>query len=140
MDEGQYKSFRAHLPIADEETAPYWQGAREGRLRVKRCRPCDRPFFYPRTYCPSCGSSDTDWVDVSGRGTIYSYTVIAHHDVAPFKDWLPYVVALVELDEGPRLVTNIIGCAPNEVTVGRRVEVVFDRVDESVTLPKFKPI
>jgi uncharacterized OB-fold protein len=78
-------------------------------------------------------------MDASGRGTIYSYTVIAHREVSPFKDWLPYVVALVELDEGPRLVTNVVGCEPNEVRVGQRVEEVFERIDESVTLPKFKP-
>jgi uncharacterized protein len=139
MDEAQYKSFRSHLPIADAETAPYWDAAKEGRLRIKRCIPCDRPFFYPRTYCPKCGSSETTWIDASGRGTIYSYTVIAHTDVQPFNDWLPYVVALVELDEGPRLVTNIVGAAPSDVKVGQRVEVIFERIDDEVTLPKFRP-
>ena len=76
---------------------------------------------------------------VSGRGTIYSFTVIVHSDVPPFKDWLPYVVALVELEEGPRLVTHIVGGDAEELRVGQRVEVVFDRIDDRVTLPKFRP-
>ena len=138
MDEAEYKTFKNHLPIPDAETEPYWQGAKQGTLRLKRCRPCNRPFFYPRTYCPRCWSADTDWMEASGRGTIYSYTVIAHSDVQPFHSWLPYVVALVELEEGPRLVTNIVGCEPREVTVGQRVEVVFEKIDDAVTLPKFR--
>jgi uncharacterized OB-fold protein len=138
MEEAQYKVFRGHLPIPDAETAPYWEAAREGRLRIKRCKPCDRPFFYPRSRCPRCGSADTEWIDARGRGSIYSYTVIAHNDVPPFKEWLPYVVALVELDEGPRLVTNIVGCDPKDVQVGKRVEVSFERIDDAVTLPKFR--
>jgi len=140
MDEAEYKLFRNHLPIADGETAPYWEGAKQGTLRIKRCTACDRPFFYPRTYCPRCGSDATRWMDASGRGHVYSYTVIAHNDVAPFKEWLPYVVALVELDEGPRLVTNIVGCDTRNVKVGQRVEVVFEKIDEAVTLPKFRPV
>jgi uncharacterized protein len=140
MDEAQYKIFRNHLPIADSETAPFWDGAREGRLRIKRCTSCRRPFFYPRTYCPRCASNATEWIEASGRGVIYSYTVIAHNDVAPFQSWLPYVVALVELDEGPRLVTNVVGCEPNDVKVGQRVEVVFEQIDDRVTLPKFRPV
>jgi uncharacterized OB-fold protein len=79
-------------------------------------------------------------MEASGRGAIYSYTVIAHNDVPPFKEWLPYVVALVALDEGPRLVTNIVGCDPQEVKVGQRVEVVFEKIDDAVTLPKFRPV
>lgn len=138
MDEAQSKSFKNHLPIPDAETEPYWQAAKEGKLLLKRCRACNRPFFYPRTHCPRCWSAETEWMEASGRGAIYSYTVIAHSDVAPFKDWLPYVVALIELDEGPHLVTNIVGCEPKDVTVGHRVEVVFEKVDDAVTLPKFQ--
>ncbi|MGH7857355.1 MAG: Zn-ribbon domain-containing OB-fold protein [Candidatus Binatia bacterium] len=140
MDETQYKAYRPHLPIPDGETEPYWEGARQERLRLKRCRPCDRTFFYPRSHCPRCWSTDTDWIEASGRGTIYSYTVIAHSDVAPFKDWIPYVVALVDLDEGPRMVTNVVGAAPEDLSVGRRVEVVFDRIDDRITLPRFRLI
>ncbi len=139
MDEAQLELFRSHLPIPDAETEPYWQGAKEGKLRLKRCRPCNRPFFYPRTYCPICWSADTDWIDACGKGTVYSYTVIAHNDVPPFKDWLPYVVALVELDEGPKLVTNIVGADPALLEIGQPVEVVFEKIDDQVTLPKFRP-
>jgi hypothetical protein len=139
MDEAQYKIYRPHLPIPDAETEPYWAGARDGKLMLKRCRSCDRPFFYPRSHCPRCWSSDTDWIQASGRGTIYSFTVIAHHDVPPFKYWIPYVVALVELAEGPRLVTHVVGVEPAAVRVGQPVEVVFERIDDAITLPKFGP-
>ena len=139
MDEAQYKIYRPHLPIPDPETEPYWAGARAGKLMLKRCRPCDRPFFYPRSHCPRCWSTDTVWVEATGRGVVYSFTVIQHHDVPPFKDWVPYVVALVELAEGPRLVTHVVEVDPSGVRVGQPVEVVFDRIDDAVTLPKFRP-
>ena len=139
MDDATYEIYRPHLPIPDAETEPYWAGARAGKLMLKRCKACDRPFFYPRSHCPRCWSSDTDWMQASGRGTIYSFTVISHHDVRPFKDWIPYVVALVELAEGPRLVTHIVGVEPAAVQVGQPVEVVFERIDDAITLPKFRP-
>ena len=139
VDETTYKLYRPHLPIPDPETEPYWTAAREGKLLLKRCRNCAHVFFYPRSHCPKCWAAETEWVPSTGRGTVYSYTVIAHHDVSPFKDWLPYVVALVELEEGPRMVTHIVGVEPAAVRVGQAVEVVFERIDDTVTLPKFRP-
>lgn len=138
MDEAQYELFRKHLPIADGETEPYWRAAREGKLLVPRCSACDRAFWYPRLSCPRCWSDRIEWTEASGRGTIYSYTVIAHNDVPPFRDWLPYVVALVDLEEGVRMVTNVVGCEPRDLRVGLPVEVVFERIDDEITLPKFR--
>jgi hypothetical protein len=95
--------------------------------------------FYPRAVCPSCLSSATEWVRARGRGTVYSFTV-THQSQAPgFRGELPYVLAIVELDEGPRLMTNIVGCAPDAVRIGLPVEVVFEDVTPEVTLAKFRP-
>src|SRR3989442_5658037 len=114
-----------HLPVADIETAPYWEATREGRLLIKECRSCGRPFFYPRASCPRCWSSETAWREASGRGTVYTFTVVHQNDLPPFRDRLPYVVAVVELEEGVRMTSNIEACAPDDVRCGMAVRVAF---------------
>src|SRR5437763_15163606 len=89
-----------HLPVADLETREYWEAARGGRLLIKECRACGESFFYPRTYCPRCWSSDTEWKESTGRGRVYTFTVVHQNDLPPFNDRVPYVVAIVELEEG----------------------------------------
>ena len=136
------KTATWHLPVADVETKPYWDAAAEGRLLVKRCRACARAFFYPRNHCPRCWSLDTEWVESSGRGTVYTFTVIHQNDLPPFRDRLPYVVAIVELDEGPRMTSNIEGIEPDAVRCGMPVDVTFreeQRDDDVVHLPVFRP-
>jgi uncharacterized OB-fold protein len=132
-----------HLPVPDQETAAYWEAAREGRLLIKECRGCGRPFFYPRAACPRCWSTDTVWREASGRGTVYTFTVVYQNDLPPFRDRVPYVVAIVELEEGVRMTSNIEGCAPEEVRCGMAVRVAFreePRGDgEVVALPVFRP-
>ena len=126
-----------HLPVPDLETKEYWDAAREGRLFIKECRSCGEAFFYPRTYCPKCWSSDTAWKESTGLGRVYTFTVVHQNDLPPFKDRVPYVVALVDLEEGPRLMTNIVDCEPDDVAVGAPVRVRFDEVTEGVRLPFF---
>jgi uncharacterized OB-fold protein len=128
------------LPSLDDDvTAPYWAAAAEHRLVLPRCRDCGAVFFYPRRFCPACWSERVEWVDASGTGTVWSLTFVH----VPFYDdtWasdVPYCVGIVELDEGVRLVTNIVGVQPGGVRVGDAVRVVFDDVTAEVTLPKFE--
>ena len=131
-----------HLPVADVESAPYWDATAEGKLLIKHCTACDRAFFYPRAHCPRCWSMETEWREASGDGTVYTFTVIQQNDLPPFRDRLPYVVAIVELAEGVRMTTNIEGCAPEDVRCGMPVKVAFREEphdDGSVHLPVFRP-
>jgi uncharacterized OB-fold protein len=131
-----------HLPQPDLETQDYWDAAREGKLFIKHCNACGQDFFYPRTYCPKCWSIDTEWKEASGRGRIYTFTVVQQNDLPPFNDRVPYVVAIVELDEGVRMTSNIEGVAPDDVRCDMRVRVAFreeQRDDDTVSLPVFTP-
>jgi uncharacterized OB-fold protein len=137
------KTTTWHLPQSDLETEPYWDAAREERLLIKHCNGCGRAFFYPRTYCPRCWSNDTEWKESSGRGRIYTFTVVHQNDLPPFNERVPYVVAIVELDEGVRMTSNVEGCAPEDVRCGMPVRVSFreeTRDEGTVALPIFVPI
>ncbi|HVN87932.1 MAG TPA: OB-fold domain-containing protein [Candidatus Binatia bacterium] len=133
--------YRRPLPEPDRETRFYWDAAREHRIAILRCDGCDRFVHYPRSDCPSCGGTSLRPKTVSGRGLVHSFT-ITHYVAAPgFEDQVPFVVALVELDEqrGLRMITNIRDCAPADVRIGMVVEAMFDDVTESVSLPQFRP-
>jgi len=126
------------IPAADELTAPYWSAARERRLVIQRCA-CGRLTHPPVASCPQCHGNDFTWSEMSGRGTVYAFTVV-HHSVHPVSaDAIPYVIVLVELDEGPRMLTNLRHCDPETVRVGLAVQVIFEDTDETVTLPQFAP-
>ncbi len=133
------KPYRKPLPRIDEESRGYWEALARHELYFQRCRSCGTERFYPRAVCPVCLSSATEWVRASGRGTVYSFTVTRQNQAPGFRDELPYVLAIVELAEGPRLMTNVVGCAPDEVRIGMAVEVVFEDVTPEVTLAKFRP-
>jgi hypothetical protein len=129
---------RADPPAAeaygDPLTAPFWEAAARGVLVVQRCRVCGHHQFYPRPYCLACQSDDVTWVAASGRGTVYSMTTV-HMEVAP-EFAPPYVVAIVELDEGPRLLTNVVG-GPGRI--GDRVRVAWREREGAPPLPVFTP-
>jgi hypothetical protein len=127
------------LPRIDEESRGFWEACRRHELYVQRCRDCGAVRYYPRALCPSCLSDRTEWRRASGKGTVYTFTVTYQNQSAGFRDALPYVMAYVELEEGVRMLTNIIGCAPEDVRIGMLVEVTFDDVTAELTLPKFKP-
>jgi uncharacterized protein len=129
----------AVVPGMTELTAPYWNAAREGRLVVQECRSCGRLAHPPLPACPGCHATEPGWREVSGAGTVYTYTVVRHPTHFAFADQIPYVLALVELAEGPRLITGITGCPPDEVRVGMPVHAVFREVAEGTTLPYFEP-
>jgi uncharacterized protein len=127
------------LPTIDAESRPFWQAARERRLAIMKCQACGEHFFYPRILCPHCHAGAVAWVDASGRGTIYSFTIARRPAGPAFKPEVPYVVALVELEEGPRLMTNIVTAAVDGVHIGQKVSAVFEDVTDEVTLVKFAP-
>jgi hypothetical protein len=129
------------VPVPDELTAFFWDGAREHKLMIQRCDNCGFYLHWPRPCCKRCNSFDLTPVEVSGRGTLYSYTVAVH----PFHPWLasrlPYVIAVVELEEQPnlKLVTNIVDYDEGELRCGMPVEVTYETIAEGVVLPMFRP-
>jgi uncharacterized OB-fold protein len=127
------------VPNVTPETKTYWAGAAEGRLLLCKCNDCGLVYYYPRTLCPDCFSENVDWVEASGSGEVYSYSMTDTMSGWPSDD-LPLVVAYVELDEGPRMITNI-DADPDTVEVGTRVEVQFVETNETdIAIPVFVPV
>ena len=126
------------VPRVDASSAPYWQGNADGRLLLQRCTECDHVQFYPRLVCTACGGRELAWTESSGRGAVRTFTVIRRAVSPAFEADVPYVVALIALDEGPTMMTNLVDCDPNAVSIGQRVRVVFERRGE-VVLPQFTP-
>jgi len=127
------------IPSPTDANRRFWEGCAAGVLRLRQCARCGKHFAPTRAAC-TCGSTELTWVDVSGHGTVFSYAV-AHRAPDPaFRAEIPYVIAVVELDEGARLMSNIIGCAPADVKVGMAVQAVFEKVAEGVGVPKFQPV
>ena len=131
--------YKKPLPRIDEESRGHWEALVRHELYVQRCRDCGPIRFPPRGVCTACLSSATEWVRSTGRGVVYSFTVTHQNQAAGFREMLPYVLAVVELEEGPRLMTNVVGCAPEDVRIGMPVVVEFDDVTPEVTLAKFRP-
>jgi uncharacterized OB-fold protein len=125
------------VPIPNPFTEAYWDACREGRLLVRRCHSCGNAHHPPRPACPICWSSDVIWEEASGAGTLYSFSVIHENDLPPFSAGLPYVVAVVELAEGPRMMTTIVESDHDDLRVGAAVSVAFaDRA--GVSIPVFR--
>lgn len=130
---------RFDLPTIEDESRPFWDAAREGKFLINRCNACGLAFHYPRPFCPTCWSEDVSWEEASGRGTIYTYSTVFMNDLPPFKDRLPYVAAAVDLEEGPRIMTNIVDCDPESLSVGMAVEVTYLELTPEITAPMFRP-
>jgi uncharacterized protein len=134
-----HPSLPAPAPVINPETKPYWDATLEGKLMLKQCTACGTVNWYPRTLCPACGSFDTEWIQATGRGTIYTFTVTRRGSGA-YAAAAPYVLAYVELDEGPRMMTNIVDCDVDAIAVGDPVEVVFHDTGQDAALPRFRPV
>jgi uncharacterized OB-fold protein len=134
------KDYKKPLPHLDEENRWFFEACARHELYLQKCSSCGTVRFYPRALCPSCMSSKTDYVRASGRGRVYTFTVTQQNQAPGFRDELPYVMAYVELDEGPRILTNIINTPPGEVKIDLPVEVVFEDIDENLAIPKFQRI
>jgi uncharacterized protein len=125
-------------PKPTPETQHFWDGTRAGELRLQRCDACAKTYFPPRPFCPACGSRKVSVFKASGKGKLYSYVI--HHRPAP--GFIPpYSIAVVELDEGPRMMANIVDCpqTPEALELDMRLEVKFEKLDEQITLPLFRP-
>lgn len=131
-------AVRLDLPTVDDETQPWWDAVREERLLVKRCDACGTAFLYPRPFCPSCWSPETSWQEASGDATLYTWSVVHANELPPFKGRLPYVAAIVDLAEGPRLQTNVVDCDPADLEIGMALRVTF-RHDDELSVPLFRP-
>jgi uncharacterized protein len=125
------------LPQPDGISQEYWDGLQRGELRLQHCPACSRLQFYPRALCAHC-AGDVEWVTASGHGTVHTFTVVRANPAEPFRSLVPYVLAIVRLDEGPQMMTNIIGCPPDDVRIGMPVELAPVSVGD-VALPFWTP-
>ena len=123
------------VPRSTPVSEPYWEGCRRGELRLQRCKDCSKLQFYPRLFCISCQGAELAWEAVSGRGTLASYTVVRRGVSKAYP--APYVVVLVDLEEGPRLMSQLVDCDPEAVVIGAPVQVQFVQWEEGVSLPVF---
>jgi uncharacterized OB-fold protein len=128
----------APAPVVNPETAPFWAATAEGRLLLPRCDDCGVIIWYPRATCPRCWSGAVSWFEATGRGEIYSYTTVGRGQGA-YRDAGPFVLAYVELEEGPRIMTNIVGADTATLAIGLPVEVEFHDTGEGTALPRFRP-
>ncbi len=131
--------WRRPLPTITGESMPYWQATTRGELLIQRCRDCKEYQFYPRGICSNCFNGKIDWVRSSGKGTVWTYTITRQNRTPGFDDG-PYVLALIELEEGVKMFSNVVGCDPFEVQIGMEVEVTFQRATRDISVPFFKPI
>ena len=127
------------IPESDELWQPFFDGARIGTLMVQRCQACESHLAPGTARCTECWSESLAWVQASGQGTLFSYSIVHHIGHPGFRDEVPYVIAVVELEEGPRLNTNIVRGDDTELKVGIPVEVVFEALSEEISIPKFRP-
>ncbi len=136
------EQYNKPLPMTQPESDFYWEKAKEHQLWLRKCNDCQKAYFYPRDICPECFSRDTTWVRASGRGTLHTFAVVHRAPASAFKEDVPYVVAMVDLEEGPRMPTSLVDVEPDpsKIKVGMRVEVVFQDVTEKFALPKFRPV
>jgi uncharacterized OB-fold protein len=130
---------RFDLPAPDPETQPFWDAARDRRLLIKRCADCGAAHFYPRPFCPRCWSTAVDWEEASGKAVLYTWSVVHQNDLPPFAERVPYVAAVVDLAEGPRMMTNVVDCDADTLAVGMDLSVAYRDLDDEITIPVFVP-
>ena len=126
------------LPTLTEENRPFWDGAREGFLRMQECQKCSHIRFPISHVCPECLSYEFEWKNLSGRGEVFAYIVYHKLYNKAFSKDIPYNVALVQLEEGPRMYSNVVGCSNDSVKVGDKLVAVFESVTSEITIPKFR--
>lgn len=127
-------------PVVQPWAQPFWDATRRHELLLQHCNACDRAIHYPRVACPHCGGDDLDWRRASGRGTLYSFTVVESNAPSAFIADMPYVVAVVRLEEGVQMLSNVVQCDLGELHCDLPVEVVFEKLDDEFTLPRFRPL
>ncbi|MFF5473005.1 Zn-ribbon domain-containing OB-fold protein [Streptomyces achromogenes] len=125
---------RHDLPEPDALTRPYWEAAARGRLLIRRCGACGRAHHYPREFCPHCWSEEVTWEEAAGRATLYTWSAVHHNDLPPFTGRTPYLAAVVDLAEGPRMMTELVDCPPKALRAGMPLTVAFRE-----GIPVFRP-
>ena len=129
-----------NLPRPTPDTKTYWEGCRQHQLLIQRCSECNKYQFYPRIICTACLSNNIEWVKAKGCGEILSYTIVRKAISEAYAADVPYVIALIKLEEGPKMMSNIVNCQPDKVMIGMLVEVVFDDWSEELSIPMFQPV
>jgi uncharacterized protein len=127
------------IPRPAPESVPYWKAASQHRLEIPRCNACSKFYFPPARSCPHCLSADVGFAPASGRGKVFSFVIFDRVYHPAFESEMPYAVALIELAEGPRLISNVVGVKPNDLRCDMPVKVVFEDVAEGISIPKFAP-
>lgn len=134
------KEYRKPLPSPSPWSRPFWEGCKRHELLIQRCKDCGTYIFYPKLYCPNCLSANIEWVKSSGRGKVYTFTVVYRYAPTEFLDIVPYVVAVIRLEEGIQLMSNVVDCDPEQVKCDMEVEVRFEEVTDEFSLPRFRPL
>lgn len=127
------------IPVVNAWSKPYWEAANENRFIIQKCSDCGKYNFIPRMVCPECFSENMDWVEASGKGTVYSYTTVLNNSPTAFMNDIPYVVAIIRLAEGPQMLSNIVEADPEQICCDMDVEVTFNRLNEDFNLPVWRP-
>jgi uncharacterized OB-fold protein len=130
--------YKKPLPIPRPWSKPFWEASKKHKYLIQTCNDCNAKIFYPRRSCPECWSSNLGWTEAKGTGKVYTYTITYAGAEEKFSEDYPYVLALIDLDEGIRVMSNIVDCNPEDVKIGMDVEVVFRDINEDFALPLFK--
>ncbi len=134
----KYRKQSTPIPEPTPVTQPFWDGTKEHRLLLQRCAN-GHVFYYARTHCPECLSSEVSWMEASGRGTLYSYTVARRAQSPDFEEDVPYIIAAITLEEGPRMTSLLVEADPDNVRIDGPVEVAWDDVSDELSMPYFRP-
>jgi len=127
------------LPAIQPWSKLFWEGTKSRKLLIQECSNCGKRIFYPKKYCPNCRSTNIKWIESTGEGKVYSFSTLYVGPRPNFEDDVPYTVAIIELNEGVRLMSNIVNCDPKDIKCDMPVKVTFEDVSEEITLPKFEP-
>ncbi|MCJ7654636.1 MAG: Zn-ribbon domain-containing OB-fold protein [Dehalococcoidia bacterium] len=133
-------SYTKPLPVPSKWSQPFWDGAKQHKLLLKKCTKCGTIDHPPYLYCTECWAEEHEWIETLGSGKIYAFTTVMLGAPLLFTDDIPYTIAMVDLAEGPRMLTTIVEAKPEELAIGMEVEVVFDDVTEEMSLPRFRPL
>ena len=136
------QEYNKPIPRPQGESDFYWEKAKQHELWLRECKACGKAYFYPRDISPCCFSRDTTWIQASGNATLYTYGIVHRAPHPGFAQDVPYVTAIVELEEGPRMPTNIVGVedpTPEKLQIGMSLVVTFEDITDTIALPKFRP-
>ena len=140
MSKQENTDYIKPLPVIQPHSQAFWDATQNGKFLIQHCIDCDSNIFYPRRDCPECWSNKLDWIEASGKGEVYSFSITYEGVEEKFVADLPIVLAWVDLPEGPRVNTNIINCDPEDVFIGMQVELVYVKATDEITIPYFQPV